>query len=383
MQVAAPAQARALAIARMGVSVAILLELRASADSLLRLADPAYIRTPYVEWAPGLSEPMAWGLIGLWLASVVAFGIGWRTRVAGTVLTLTLAAVLLADQQLYSNHLYLMVLVTGLLTAGDAGAALSVDAIRDGERSPGAGWPRTLLRAQVSIVYGFAALSKVNLTYLSGSVVASYLRREGPLAVPAEWRTVEPMMVLAILAICLEGFVAIGLWLPRWRAAAIVAGLLLHVGITAWLSPTYQIAVFSLLMLPLFVLFLDTTPERVVVWDDGCGFCAGWVRWFRRLDWLRVLRFVPRSELAGAGLPVGEDDAARALQLIGPRRVRTGFSAVVGIAELLPVSFLWAPVFRVPGIRAIGDSVYARVAARRACAVVRPAAGGLGAGVEG
>jgi predicted DCC family thiol-disulfide oxidoreductase YuxK len=358
---------RPLGLARIGASIAILLELRGSADSLLRLAEPQYITTPYVEWAPAITEPLAMALIGLWLVSGLAFMVGWWSRLAGTVLTLTLASVVLLDQQLYSNHLYLMVIVAGLLTAADSGAAISLDALQRGSRESVPSWPVWLLRAQVSIVYGFAALSKVNLTYLSGSVVASYLRREGPLAVPEAWRSIEPMMVLAILSICLEAFVAVGLWLPRWRPAALVAGLMLHIGISAWLSPTFQITVFSLLMLPLYLVFLETRPERVVVWDDGCGFCGTWVRWFRRLDWLRALRFVPRSQLASAGVPVSEDAAARALQLVTPRRVRGGFAAVTGVAELLPISFLWAPLLRLPPVAAIGDRVYQRVAARRLC----------------
>jgi predicted DCC family thiol-disulfide oxidoreductase YuxK len=227
-----------------------------------------------------------------------------------------------------------------------------------------------LLRLQVSIVYGFAALSKINLTFLSGSVVASYLRREGPLAVPDAWRSVEPMMVLAVLAILLEAFVAVSLWSPRWRAAGLVAALALHVGISGWLSPTYQLTVFSLLMLPLLLVFLDAAPgSRVVVWDDGCGFCATWVRWFRRLDWLHALRFVARSELATSGLPVSEEAAARALQLVTPRRTYAGFAAVGRAAEVLPISFLWAPLLRMPPVAAIGERVYARVAARRLCSV--------------
>jgi predicted DCC family thiol-disulfide oxidoreductase YuxK len=360
-------RSRPVGLARIGVSFAILLELRGSAHSLLRLAEPEYIATPYVEWAPAVTEPLAWLLIGLWLVSGLAFLVGWWTRPAGALLTLALASVLLLDQQLYSNHLYLMVIVAGLLTAGDSGAAFSLDARRRGVRETVQALPVWLLRAQVSIAYGFAALSKLNLTYLSGSVVASYLRREGPLAVPDTWRSVEPMMVMALLSICLEGFVAIGLWLPRWRPAALVAGLMLHIGISAWLSPTVQITVFSLLMLPLYLLFLETEPSRVVVWDDGCGFCSTWVHWFRRLDWLRALRFVPRSQLATAGLPVSEDDAARALQLVTPRRLRGGFGAVTGVAELLPISFLWAPLLRLPPVAAIGHRAYRRVAARRSC----------------
>jgi predicted DCC family thiol-disulfide oxidoreductase YuxK len=221
----------------------------------------------------------------------------------------------------------------------------------------------------VSIVYGFAALAKLNLDYVSGSVVASYLRRDGPLAVPEAWRAMEPMLVLSVLGIFTEAFLAIALWSRRWRPAAFVVGLSLHIGITGWLVPTNSLVVFSILMFALFALFLEVPPRgRALVWDDGCGFCAAWVRWFRRLDWTGAVRLVPRSELPRSGLPVSEAAAAEALQLVSPSGgVRSGFSAVVGVAEVLPISFLWAPLFRLPPLAAVGDRVYRRVAARRTC----------------
>jgi predicted DCC family thiol-disulfide oxidoreductase YuxK len=365
----ARAPARPVALARIGVSAAILLEGWASAGTLHRLAEPGVLAVPYLDGAPAVTSSLVWVLIGAWAASGLAFLVGLRTRIAGAVLVATLAAVLLLDQQLYSNHLYLMALVAGLLALADCGAALSVDARRI-VRDQVPGWPVWLLRVQVSIVYGFAALAKLNAAFLSGSVIASSLRREGPLAVPADWRALEPMLVLSVLAICLEALVAIGLWLDRWRPAALVGGLALHVGITAWLSPTFQLLVFSLVMLPLYLVFLEATPAgRVVVWDDGCGFCAGWVRWFRRLDWLGVLRFVPISGLAASGLPVSPDEAVRAVQLVTGSRVHAGFAAVTRVAEALPVSFLWAPLLRLPPIAAVGEVLYRRVAIRRTCAL--------------
>jgi predicted DCC family thiol-disulfide oxidoreductase YuxK len=361
---------RALALARIVVAGAVLLEGRASAGVLLRLTDSSVLHIPPVSWAPTVTVGLAWALIALWSVSGMAFLVGLWTRLAGVVLAATLAAVLLLDQQLYSNHLYLMVLIVGLLTIADAGAAISMDARRTKTPQMVPAWPTWLVRAQVSIVYGFSALAKLNLTFLSGSVLAASLRRSGPLALPDAWRAAEPMMILAVLAACLEAFVAVALWLPRWRPAGLVAGLALHAGITGWLSPTYQLLVFSLMMLPLYLIFLDTTAgSRVVVWDDGCSFCATWVRWFTRLDWVGVLRFVPRSELAGSGLPVSEEAAAVALQLVTGHRVYAGFAAVSRISELLPVSFLWAPLLRLPPVAAVGERVYRRVAARRLCSL--------------
>jgi predicted DCC family thiol-disulfide oxidoreductase YuxK len=255
--------------------------------------------------------------------------------------------VLLLDQQLFSNHIYLMFVGSLLFAVADSGAAISLDARRRGERGVVARWPVWLLRVQVSIVYGYAALSKINLPFLSGSVIASSLRRDGFLAVPDGWRVLEVMLVLAVLTVIVEAFVAVALWLPRWRPAAFVVGLGLHIGITGWLVPGYQLLVFSVLMLPLYVLFIPLPASGVcVVWDDGCSFCGRWVTWFRRLDWLHVLQFVPRSELAATSLPVTAEEAAEALQLVADGRVRAGYRAVAGVASLLPLCFLWAPLLR-------------------------------------
>ena len=364
------AQTRPVAIVRIGVGAATLCEALITRGTLLRLADPTVIKTPWVGWTPEPTQGLALMLTGIWVLSSLAFMLGWRSRISGSLLAATLAAVLFLDQQLYSNHLYLMVLVTALLTLADSGAAVSLDARRGRPRSETAGWLVWLLRLQVSIVYGFAALSKLNLPFLSGSVIASSLRREGLLAIPADSRSAQPMLVLSVLAICLEALVAMGLWSNRWRPAAVVGGLALHVGITVWLLPTVQLLIFSMLMLPMYVLFLPAVPGSLpVVWDDSCGFCAGWVRWFRRLDWLGVLRFVPRSGLADAGLPVSDDDAVQALQLVTRQKVHAGFQAVARVAAVLPVSFLWAPLLRLPPVAAAGASVYRRVAARRTCAV--------------
>jgi predicted DCC family thiol-disulfide oxidoreductase YuxK len=361
--------ARQVGVARIGVALAVLLGWASSAETLPRLANAALLRVPYVDWFPDPDAPVVALLLGAWGIAALLFLVGWRTRVAGAVLAAALASVLFIDQQMYNNYLYLMVLSVGLLTVADSGAALSLDARRRQAQETIPAWPVILLCVQVSIVYGFAAIAKLNPDFLSGSVVASYLRRDGPLAVPDAWRSLEPMLVLSVLAVCTEALLAVALWSRRWRPAALVLGLGLHIGITGWLVSTNSLFVFSILMFALFIPFLDAPPRgHVVVWDDGCGFCAGWVRWFRRLVWMGALQFVPRSALAGASLPVSEEAATEALQLVFPSgRVRSGFAAVVGVAELLPLAFLWAPLLRLPFVAAVGERVYRRVAARRTC----------------
>ena len=370
-----PSNPRAAGVARVLIGVAALLKAVQTAPLLARLDDPGLLRIPYVEWLPSVADlPMVLP-VGLWMLCAALFAAGLFTTVAGAGLAVVLAAVLASDQQLYSNHLYLLLILVVLLTIGGSGSAVSLDARRGAGSTSAQTWALLLVRVQVTIVYLFAALAKVNAAFLSGTVVAVTLRREGPLAVPIDWRTFEPMVVLSVIAVLTELFLAIALWLPRWRRPAFVTGFGLHVGIAIWFVPTGQLAIFSLIILAPYLLFLDA-PRRAaaVVWDDSCGFCAGWVRLFRRLDWLHAIRDVPSSEVQELeALRVPRPDADRALQLVRGGYREQGYAAVVGIAEVLPISFLWAPLLRLPPVAWIGHRVYRRVAERRKCAVSRRA----------
>jgi predicted DCC family thiol-disulfide oxidoreductase YuxK len=366
----APANARVLGVVRAGVGVAALMELAASAPRMAELAAPDALRLPILAPVASLFYD-AWLCVALaWLVAGLAFVLGWRTTFSGTALALVFLGVVTSDQQLYSNHSYLIALSVTLLTLAGAGRSWSLDARREGtDAEPVPAWALLALRAQLSLTYAFAVLAKLNPSFLSGSVVAASLRRDG-LAVPVDWQTFELMFVLSVVVIACEAFLAVGLWIPRWRAAACTIGLALHVGIVVVMQSAWDLAVFSVVTLSLYVAFAEAPRGALsVVWDDACGFCGAWVRWFRRLDWLDVLRFVPRSHLAESGLHVSETAAAEALHVVEPTRTTRGFAAVREIAARLPISFLWAPILSLPPIPSIGERVYRRVAARRTCPV--------------
>ena len=331
------------------------------------------LRLPTLIEAPVLPPTAVPAFMALWLLAAVAFTVGLRTRVAGATLTGMAVYLLVLDRQMYSNHLYLLALLSFLLTVAWSGGALSVDALRRGEAGSVDGWPVTLLKIQVSVVYGFAAVSKVNVAFLSGTVIAMYIR-DGPLSLPESWRIFPVLYVLSLVAVAAEAFLAVALWVPGLRAAAFSVGFLLHLGMVILLRPPYQLAVFALETLALYVLFVGARPgSRVVVWDDSCSFCAGWVRWFRRLDWLAVHRYVGLSDAARyAGTGVTLEEASQALQLIDDQGRASGFDAVRGVLERLPISFLWAPLLGIGPIRRLGSRLYARVAERRRCRLGHP-----------
>jgi predicted DCC family thiol-disulfide oxidoreductase YuxK len=108
---------------------------------------------------------------------------------------------------------------------------------------------------------------------------------------------------------------------------------------------------------------------RVVVWDDSCAFCRFWVGWARRLDWLRVHRYIGSGEpaaYAGTGLTPAE--TAEAVQLVGPRERASGFDAVRLVLLRLPLTALPALLMWLPPLPWLGRRLYRRIAARRHCA---------------
>jgi predicted DCC family thiol-disulfide oxidoreductase YuxK len=360
--------ARPLGVMRVVLGVAALLMTIELAEGLVRLGSDGIFRFPVVDavaWIPG--SPAAPILIGLWACAAVALMLGWHTRPAAVTLVLVALVVLGIDQQLYSNHLTLLTVLTALTGLANGGAALSLDA-RAGRGSPLVpAWGIGLIKIQITSLYLFAALSKLNPSYLSGSVMASYLRTDGPLAVPESWRAFEPMLVLSLIAVMGELFLAIALWLPRWRRNAFVVGLGLHGFILLTFQPPLSLLIFGLASLSPYVLFLDAAPaSRLVIWDGSCSFCAGWVTWWRRLDWLGALRFTPMDEpgvLAAHG--ISELEAAEALHVVGPDGTTRAFAAVRSVAEVLPISFLWAPLLALPPVQWLGERVYRAVARRR------------------
>ena len=251
------ASARLVAIARIMIGVASMLaavELRRLLPHFLK---HTVIKLPYFEWLPLLPPRSVWVFILLWVLSAIAFVIGWRTRIAGTVLASVIGYSLALDQQLYSNHLYLLFLIVVLLTIADSGAAISMDA-RQRERATVPGWPIWLLKVQVSIVYIFSAIAKLTPQYLSGEVLTESLKQVGFFTVPMAWRVPLGMKLLAIGAIVMELFVGLGLWSRRLRPVAVVAGVLFHAFIIAALdSSRLSLSIFALEMFAVYLLFFD------------------------------------------------------------------------------------------------------------------------------
>ena len=185
---------------------------------------------------------------GVWLAWSVALGIGYRVRVSAGVLIVLAGIVAVASKlAMYNQHLYLIASICLILVINQA--------------------VPTLLRAQLTIAYGFAAITKINGAFLSGTVLyASAVQR--PL-----WETFVPfepsvalLMAVSVFAIFAESFLAVAFWFKRLRWVALVVGLGFHVGMLIVMSEDpssfLRLAIFGFLMVALYIPFFQEELDR-------------------------------------------------------------------------------------------------------------------------
>jgi hypothetical protein len=233
-----------------------------------RVLSPQVVDMPYVVWYPSLPTAILPLFIGLWLCAALAFALGLGTRLCGVILTLSMAYTLFLDQQLYSNHLYLATLVVLLLTIADSGARYSLDARWSGGRDLILEWPILLLKIQISIVYFYAALLKVNSQYLSGVMLAGFWPFNMFAALPGGWSAVPILPFLAVVSILTELFLAVALWVPRLRWLALAVGIGFHM-VIIWTGgaqpgvPDIPFAIFALVTVAPYALFFEFPSGRV------------------------------------------------------------------------------------------------------------------------
>ena len=262
--------ARPVAIVRMLVGLAAIGFAFEAWVNIGRVLSPQVVDMPYFVWYPRLPTAMLPLFIGLWLCAALAFALGLRTRVCGAILTISMAYTLFLDQQLYSNHLYLATLVVLLLTIAQSGARFSLDARWSDGRDLVLEWPILLLKIEISIVYFYAALLKINPQYLSGVMLTTFWPFNQLASQPGVWSAAPVLPFLAVVSILTELFLAGALWAPRLRWLALAVGVGFHMMII-WTGgsqpgvPDIPFAIFALVTVAPYALFFEFPTRHSAV----------------------------------------------------------------------------------------------------------------------
>jgi vitamin K-dependent gamma-carboxylase len=335
---------RALALLRVLIGPVVLLHLWPFLSDGLdgRVYRDAFYE-PYAAWYPELPDGLYVALLCVAAVSAVAMSLGLLTRVV-TATTFAVVAynLFLSTTHFHNNRAYL-VIVLGLLAAAPCGRELSLDAWlrRRRGRPPldttAPAWPLWLLRFECAAVYGASGLSKlVDPDWFGGvvtwqRVVSARDQLEG-------WPLPDWVVSLltdrsfhtgaAKVIVLTELFIALGLWWPRTRYAAVWVAVVFHVAIDV----SAAVQVFSYLAIAVLVVWaVPSTRDRVL----RIGPTAG--RWVRRLDWLARFRVEP-----GSGVEVVDRDGTR----------RRGVPAVAfALSRLPPTAWFALPALLLPALR--------------------------------
>jgi len=350
-------------LCRIGVGLAAIIQGPITFRYLQQLSFADVVQAKRFAFLPDISPP--WTLVFLlaWLLASSLFTVGLFTIINGTVLAALLAAQFVLDQNLYSNHLYLLFLAVSLLTISGAGRTLSLDARRSTRAATVPAAPIFLLKYQVSVVYTFTALQKINGTYFAGEM----LQRAfvfGSLF-PDLWL----YQAIGIVTVIGELFLAFALWHTKGQPLAFLLGFVLHVLIVLLMRAHKELMVFSLLMLSQYILFVPGQPRSLlVIWDNHCSFCSGWIRFFRTFNWLRRLAFAGSSDYRLLSHHnISPEEADQEIKVVVDGRVLGGYNALVEISSFLPIAMFWSILLGLRPTRAIGRRAYKFVAAHRKC----------------
>jgi hypothetical protein len=332
---ARPVSMRALQVLRVLAGPAVLLHLQPFLSASLdgRIYSDAFYE-PYAAWYPELPEGVYIGL--LWLAAVaaVAMTIGVLPRLAtATAFGIVAYNLFLSTTHFHNNRAYLLI-VLGLLAVAPLG------------RETGPAWPLWLLRFECSAVYFASAFSKlIDPDWFGGTVTwqrVVHAKAELQGGVLPDWAvsllTNRSFHTgAAKLIVLTELFIALGLWWPRTRYAAVWVAVVFHLSIEASAS----VQVFSYLAVCVLVVWaVPSTRDRVLRLDPASARHRRLRAAVRALDWLA--RFRVEDAPPGSPLEVVERDG---------RRMRGGSALALTLSRLPLTAWFALPTLLLPAVR--------------------------------
>lgn len=232
--------------------------------------DP-YYHFSFFEWIQPLEEDgMYWIYALLAIASIgIILGLFYRVSTVSFFLLFTYCE--LIDKTYYLNHYYLVTILTFWMIWSPAHRWFSLDAklFPKIKSSTCSVWHILILKVQLSIVYFFAGLAKVNSDWLfEAQPMATWL--PGLYEIPIIGKLVhykELAFLFSWMGCVYDLTIWIFLWMKRTRGLAYVAVIVFHV-LTAILFP--RIGMFPYIMLTSTLIFFSAVwHERKLSYIGG------------------------------------------------------------------------------------------------------------------
>jgi hypothetical protein len=226
--------------------------------------DPAYT-FPYIgfSWVqPWAGNGMYYHFAGLAILSVLLM-LGIWYRVISVLFFLTFTYIFLLEKAHYLNHFYLISLLSFILIFVPANRAFALSFRRHKKRASlfhtVPTWALWLLRAQLTIVYFYGGIAKLNGDWLRGEPMRMWLRDRTEFPIIGRWFT-EEWMVYAFSygGLLFDLTIAPLLLWSRTRPYAFIAALFFHLSN----NELFQIGIFPWMALAATILFFPPSLPR-------------------------------------------------------------------------------------------------------------------------
>jgi Vitamin K-dependent gamma-carboxylase len=194
-------------------------------------------------------------------AVAVAFTLGWRTRLMSILLYLCMLSLYHRNVSSNGGPDAVPTILTFYMMLCPCGAAYSLDARREAKKRGVAAepliipWAQRLLQMQICLLYFQSTILKCQgPLWLNGTTVHYILFLKEFRELDMEWLANYPLLInlMTTGAILMQFTLAFWLWFRPTRRWAIVAGLMLHVG----LKPILNIPAFGETMIATYLTFL-------------------------------------------------------------------------------------------------------------------------------
>ena len=184
--------------------------------------------------------------------SAAGLALGMWPRLCASAFATAYAYFVLCERTMFNNHFYLYAIFAALLVliGGPSRRASTL-----------CWWQRALLRAQLALVYAYAAVAKLNEDWLvPGEPMATKLASESALHEPGMRWTLDAMPALPLLVswagVAVDGLAPPLLLCNRTRPIGIALTCAFHVGNAA----LWRLGDFPWVMLATSLIFLDALP---------------------------------------------------------------------------------------------------------------------------
>ena len=336
-----------------------------------------------------------WVIFLISLLSAISMTFGFFTRTSTILLFLALVTLHHRNSLILNSGDTFMRIAIFFMIFSQAGAALSLDRLirvargkESGEPAPKEPWAMRLIQVQLAFVYLYTFIWKaMGAMWLSGTAVyyTSRISDFWRFPVPYIFEHMWTIKLWTWATLLIEFALAVLIWIKELRYWVLLAGVMLHLGI----EYSMNIPLFGFIMIATYVTFIE--PEHLeksfawfkskwnrsthfeepvpVLYDAKCSFCNRTLEVVRRLDCFGRLRFYPMHEAATREAFPDFDPSRGEKEML----VRTrsgwlgGFFAFRFLSRHLPLLWPLRPFLFLAPVRATGDRLYQRIAARRYC----------------